>query len=528
MRTVRGPVAGQRSLASKTHPACAQLRLVLTCLLGVQNMRSPRIYFLFAALMATSAAVAQRHEHGGTIASEQVPPGEAYARGLHLLHNFEYDRALAAFRQARAADPGNVMAAWGEAMGHNHPLWMEVDVDAGRAALTQLGATPAERRAKAKSDKERMWLDAIEALYLGPTKIARDQAYNRAMEAMYERFPDDIDVRSFTALSVMGLAHNGREIVLYMRAAAMLEEAFPANPAHPGVLHYLIHAYDDPDHAPLGLRAARLYAAVAPDAGHAMHMTSHIYLALGLWLDVERTNVLAMGIVNTQRAAGGKPSTSCGHYAEWMVYALLQQGREPAATVDSCRVQVERAHAAGDPAAGRIFGSWADMAARVAVETGRPPTPPVVPASVSPLAHFWTDYARMIGDGPRQADSRRALASSGAPLISMLTKVRPDDSSTPRWVERAIAHGEALSILAEGKNEQGLTALRAAADAERALPVEFGPPALPKPSIELLADQLLKLGRYPEAAAAYRATLAAAPGRRRALTGLQAANRGTP
>ena len=482
-----------------------------------------------ASLALAPPAVAQHNEHAGSVEVERVAPGNAFAKGLYLLHNFEYERARAAFEQARTADPASVMAVWGEAMSHNHPLWMEVDVDAGLAALARLGATPAARRAKAKTDKQRMWLDAVEALYAGPTKISRDQAYNRAMEAMFARFPEDVDVRSFTALSIMGLAHGGREIVLYMRAAALLEEAYPANQQHPGVLHYLIHAYDDPDHAPLGLRAAQRYAAVAPDAGHAMHMTSHIYLALGQWPEVERANVLAMDIVNRQRAAGGKPGTACGHYAEWLVYAQLQQGRDPAAMVDSCRRQVERAAAKSDgPTTGNSFGSWADMASRLAVDTGRAPAPMAITVGEFPLARFWVAYAAMIADGPQQAAARRALAASGAPLLAGLTKNRPDDRSTPRWVERALAQGEALSALDDGRSAEGLELLRVAADAERALPVEFGPPALPKPSSELLADHLLKLGRKAEAAAAYRATLAAAPGRRRALTGLKSASSATP
>jgi len=494
-------------------------------------MTSSRRLLLLCTFFAGVAApaVAQHGEHGGSIAVEQVAPGQAFARGLHLLHNFEYERAGAAFEQARTAEPASVMAVWGEAMSLNHPLWMEVDVDAGLAALARLGPTPVERRAKAKTDKQRMWLDAVEALYAGPTKIARDQAYNHAMEAMSARFPDDVDVRSFTALSIMGLAHNGREIPLYMRAAALLEEVYPANQQHPGVLHYLIHAYDDPDHAPLGLRAAQRYAAVAPDAGHAMHMTSHIYLALGQWPEVERANVLAMDIVNRQRAAGGKPGTACGHYAEWLVYAQLQQGREPAAMVDSCRRQVERAAAARDgPTTGNSFGSWSDMASRLAVETGRAPAPMAITVGEFPLARFWVAYAAMIADGPQQAAARSSLAASGASLLAGLAKNRPDDRSTPRWVERALAQGEALSALADGRNEEGLKLLRTAAAAERGLPVEFGPPALPKPSSELLADHLLKLGRKAEAAAAYRATLAAAPGRRRALAGLKSASSATP
>lgn len=489
-------------------------------------MSNMRWLLIGAALMGAAApAVAQHGEHGGSVAGDKVAPGDAFARGLHLLHNFEYDRARAAFQQARAANPNNVMAAWGEAMSHNYPLWMDVDLDEGRAALAKLGKTSAERHAKAGPEKEHLYLAAIEALYEGPTKISRDQAYNRAMEAIFARFPDDVDVRSFTALSIMGLAHNGREIPLYMRAAAMLEEAYPANQQHPGVLHYMIHAYDDPDHAPLGLRAAQRYAAVAPDAGHAMHMISHIYLALGNWPEVERANVAAKGIVNGQRSAAGKGPNACGHYAEWLVYAQLQQGRDPVDQVEACRRQVEQAAAAKDgPMMGNSFGSWSDMASRVAVELGRAPGATPKLDEPFPTARFWTAYAAMIADGPQQAESRRTLAASGPAVLAALAKTRPNDKSTPGWIARAVAQSAALSALAEGKTEAGLAMLRAAAEAERALPVEFGPPALPKPSSELLGDHLLKLGRKDEAAAAYRATLAAAPGRRRALAGLAAAS----
>jgi len=498
-------------------------------------MRLSNGYWLLGAaqLVAATPVAAQRHEHGGAIAAEAVAPAEAYARGLYLLHNFEYDRARAAFVQARVADPTSVMAAWGEAMTHNHPLWMAVDKERGRSALARLGVTPAERRARARTDKERMWLDAVESLYAPTAKIAGDVAYNRAMEAMFARFPDDVDVRSFAALSVMGLAHKGREISLYMRAAAMLEEVFPTNLKHPGVLHYLIHAYDDPDHAALGLRAARLYGAVAPDAGHAMHMTSHIYLALGRWDEVEKANVLAMTTVNAQRAAGGRPATACGHYEEWRVYALLQQGRDPSATVDACRREGEGEVAAfaGESKLGAErsqLGSWAMMAARVAVESGRAPLPMAVPEGRFLLARFWMAYGRMIADGPQRAAAQRELTALGVPLLAALAAEQPDDTSTLRWIERAVAQGEAVAVLDAGRRNEGLRLLRQAADAERSLPVEFGPPALPKPSIELLAESLLALGRKAEAEDAYRAALAAAPGRRRAIHGVQLATTATP
>ncbi|HXG80544.1 MAG TPA: hypothetical protein VNJ05_01960, partial [Sphingomicrobium sp.] len=197
------------------------------------------------------------------------------------------------------------MAYWGEAMTYNHPLWAYQDADKGRAALARLGPTPEVRRAKARSEKEAAWLGAVEALYGSGSKLERDRSYHARMMALHESDPSDVDARGFAALATLGLASQGRDVALYMRAAALLEEAFDANPDHPGVLHYLIHSYDDPQHAPLGLRAARRYAVVAPDAGHAQHMVSHIYLALGDWKAVEATNVQAMKVVNSQRLAAG-------------------------------------------------------------------------------------------------------------------------------------------------------------------------------------------------------------------------------
>src|SRR4051812_46362637 len=219
-----------------------------------------------------------------------------FLRGLALLHNFEYGRAAAAFREAETADPGFVMAWWGEAMTFNHPVWMEQDQEAGEAVLAHLGATREERLAKAKTARERLYLDAVEALYGPGSSEARDRLYSERMGALFAAYPDDVDARAFYALSLLGLAHQGRDHALYMRAAALLEEIFPTHQHHPGVVHYLIHSYDDPVHAPLGLRAARLYGAIAPDAGHALHMTSHIYLALGLWIKVEEANERAIAV----------------------------------------------------------------------------------------------------------------------------------------------------------------------------------------------------------------------------------------
>src|ERR1700694_2983811 len=238
----------------------------------------------------------------------------AFLRGLGLLHTFEYGSAAESFREAQKIDPAFVMAYWGEAMTYTHPVWFQQDLNAARTVLQRLAPTPAERAAKAKSDRERAYLRTVEVLYGDGTKDERDFKYADAMAALAQKYPDDVDATAFYAVALLGTSHNGRDTATYMRAAALLEDVFPTHQHHPGVLHYLIHSYDDPVHAPLGMRAARLYGAVAPDAGHALHMTSHIFIAMGMWDDVIAVNRRAIDVVNRQRAERSKQPANCGHY----------------------------------------------------------------------------------------------------------------------------------------------------------------------------------------------------------------------
>jgi hypothetical protein len=484
---------------------------------------------LFLTLLASPAAA--QHQHEPLVAALAGPAHfSAYAEGLYLLHNFEYDRAAAAFRQAQVADPGNVMAFWGEAMTYNHPLWAFQDREGGRAALARLGPSPEGRQAKARGGREAAWLGAVEALYGGGDKLSRDRAYHAKMMALYEADPSDIDARSFAALATLGLASEGRDTAIYMRAAAMLEEALPAHPDHPGLLHYLIHSYDDPVHAPLGLRAARRYAAVAPDAGHAQHMVSHIYLALGDWKAVEATNIQAMKVVNAQRAAAGKPASWCGHYNEWLAYALDQQGKDSQALVDQCRAQAMEEFAKGDGgsilgAERSLFNNWAAIAVRHGVDTGRWPDFKAVPAGDGNLpGRFELAYGQLLAARNDVAVVDAALDKLRRyreRIIAAMPRERPDDHESGPWLDRAVAQGEAVSALARGDKDRGLKLLAAAAAAEAALPQPFGPPVLAKPSAELLGDELRAMGRKAEAEDAYRRNLTMMPMRQMSLTGLE-------
>jgi tetratricopeptide (TPR) repeat protein len=485
-----------------------------------------------AALFATSTPAWSQHEGHGGNAMQVVPSGtNPYVRGLYLLHNFEYSTAAAAFRDAQKADPANVMAFWGEAMTYNHPLWAEQDPAAARAVLARLGADPATRRSRARSAREAAWLEAVEALYGSGSKVERDFAYHARMEALFEADPSDIDARTFYALATLGLASQGRDTALYMKSAALLEEALPAHPDHPGLLHYMIHSYDDPVHAPLGERAAARYAKVAPDAGHAQHMISHIFLALGRWDEVERANVTASKLVNAQRAANGMPPTSCGHYNEWLAYSLDQQGENSQSLVDACGTQAIAAAAKGEDnsALGAVrnpFNNWADIAVRHGVDTGQWPTSDLgVVRDRALMGRFTLAYGKVLASRTDAAAVRAAvdqMKDYRAQIAAAMPTERPDDHESAAWLDRALAQSEAVMALASGDEERGIELLRAAAKAEAALPVPFGPPVLAKPSAELLGDELFASGRKDAAATAYRQALAAAPNRRRSVEGLKA------
>lgn len=319
-----------------------------------------------------------------------------------------------------------------------------------------------------------------------------------------------------------------------MEAAALLEEVFPAHRDHPGIVHYLIHAYDDPAHAPLGERAAADYAVIAPDAGHAQHMVSHIYLALGRWPEVEKANRQAMKVVDAQRMSRGLKPMACGHNSQWLVYSLDQQGKDGSAIVERCR-----AEALADIASLKdtsllgghrnLISNWAQMATSHAVDTGRWPDSAGLPPGDRPaMARFALAYASLLSARRSPASAQHALNEMRRLrdiIAEAMPREWPDDHETTQWLDRAVAQGEAVALLARGEHEAGFAALTQAAAAEAALSVPFGPPVLAKPSAELLGDELLARGENAAAAGTYRKALAAAPGRRLSLQGLAAATR---
>ena len=346
--------------------------------------------------------------------------------------------------------------------GHDvHPVWYQQDLPAARAVLQRLGATAEERAAKAKSDRERAYLQAVEILYGEGSKNDRDIAYANAMAAVHQRYPDDVDATAFYAVALLGTSHNGRDTATYMRAAALLEEVFPSNQHHPGVLHYLIHSYDDPVHAPLGMRAARLYGAVAPDADHALHMTSHIFIAMGMWDAVIDANVRAIAIGNARRAAAGKTPAGCGHYQTWLHYALLQKHRtdDAAKMLAACRADAFDAAYKGGPM-DTEERRLADYAVMVASQAASGAAVGASPSVMLGRAKFTLAYADAI-DAYRRGDAA-ALQGIAARLPELAkessAQMNHDNMSNPNFEQRraiVMQQVEAMQMALAGRAAQG-------------------------------------------------------------------------
>ena len=429
---------------------------------------------------------------------------EPFLRGLLLLHSFEYDDARDAFQQARRLDPEFAMAAWGEAMTHNHPVWQRQDRDAGLAALAGVTGDGA-------TDRERAYLATLAVLFGEGEKEARDDRYAEAMRQLAADNPDDLDAQTFYALALLGTAHEGRNFGTYMQAAAVLEDVFAQAPRHPGAAHYLIHAYDDPVHAPLGLRPAMLYADVAPAASHALHMPSHIYLALGMWPETAGMNERSYHAAKAGTDRRGRALNGHGwHALWWWHYAATQLDDRPLA--DSL-LAVALDHGRQDPDDPTAQAHVARTAAQHAVAYRDPSalTDPLVRAD----GGLSTRAVVALADGIGRLDVGDTLDGG----------ITADDQewASGGWAARSAALQLAGRMRLAAGDQGGLALLREAAQVESDAPLTFGPPSPVVPSSEALGWALLERGDLGDAVAAFQAALDRAPGRRQSLAGLEAA-----
>jgi hypothetical protein len=486
---------------------------------------------IFSVAAAISPAPSQ--SGFGTVSfanSGSAAAQEPFQSGMAQLHDFEYGLAAENFLKAQQIDPGFAMAYWGEAMTKNHPLWRQQDLPGAKSILERLGPSPEARASKAATAREKAYLHAVELLFGSGGKEERDAKYSDAMGALYRDQPADVDAGAFYALSVMGL-HESRDPATYMRAAAVLEEMFPEHRNHPGISHYLIHAYDDPVHAPLGLRAARLYSKVAPDAAHALHMTSHIFIAMGMWDDVISANLHALNVTNTRRKAHGRPPVACGHGTAWLEYARLQTGNKAEARqlLAACRdlAQLDTSYdATYRPVASDLdtypVGSFADMRALYLIDSQDWQDEAVdwtLPSDQFPAANLTFAYGSALAFVHRGELTKARLALAQMQAAHQQFVAQLDQHNLPAENERKRAsimeqQIQALLLDAEGKKDQSIQMLRQAASEEKNLAFEFGPPFIEKPSFELLGEALLSVGKPAEACPALQFQSTRTPGRR--------------
>ena len=431
----------------------------------------------------------------------------AFLEGVLLLHSFEFDDAAAEFKEAQEIDSDFALAYWGEAMTYNHPLWRQQDKPAALAALGRYATSSQARQSKAPTPREAAYLATLDVLYGEGAKTERDVAYMGAMERLMGAYPDDIEARAFYSLAILGSTDGERDFATYMRAAAVAQPIVDLNPNHPGAVHYIIHSFDDPVHAPLGLPAARAYSGIAPDAGHAQHMVSHIFMASGMWDDVVAANILARDVQNGRNAQLGQPSNPCGHYTAWLHYGWLQQGKVEDAErgLSECH---ERVLSGGTPGEVNYF---VNMRARQVLDMGDWDAAERFSADVDhPSYDFITGMAAI-----RKGD--RDVAQG------MLIKL--GSSTTMDNPHLRIAHMELAALIAldGGGEDLAIGLLTEASVLEETLAIEFGPPASLQPPHELLGAVYLMSDRPAEAAHAFRKALEFTPRRTNSLVGLSTA-----
>ena len=252
-----------------------------------------------------------------------------FERGVALLHSFWYDEVEKQFEQIVREDPHCAMAHWGIAMGLWHQLWNEPDEKVIAHGQEELKKAESLHAATAR---ERDYIAALDQFYGNSKKLdhhARATAYSDAMETVYQRYPDDLEAAVFYALSLLASEpEHDTTFANRKKAASILEVLFAKVPDHPGVAHYLIHSYDKPQLAQLGLPAARRYAEIAPSAPHALHMPSHIFARLGLWQDDIKSNLASIAATRKTAAMHMGGEGHQFHAMDFLVYAYLQSGRE--------------------------------------------------------------------------------------------------------------------------------------------------------------------------------------------------------
>jgi tetratricopeptide (TPR) repeat protein len=460
----------------------------------------------------TAAQLGTVHFPVSCAAAVQQP----FERGVALLHSFWYEEAEKEFVQIAIDDPQCAMAHWAVAMSIWHQLWNHPDaatIKRGRAEVKKAQSL------HPKTDRERDYISAMTSFYAGKDDYApRSEAYSKAMEGLYQRYADDREAAAFYALSLLAAEPEGdTTFVNRKKAGAVLQKLFTEEPDHPGVAHYLIHSYDKPQLAELGLPAARRYAKIAPAAPHALHMPSHIFARLGLWQDDIDSNLASIAATRKTAAMHMGGAGHQFHAMDFLVYAYLQIGRE----ADAQRV-IEEVKAM--PEMKDMYGMDYDERKYALSE---------FPAVYTLELHRWTEaaqlnpvdgavpgdraityWARGIGQARsgHSAEARKEIAELETIRKTLLEKKR-------NWLAGLVDQGrqEVAAWVAhvDGRDDEAIKTLRALAEKEE----QTGEEPSGIPAREMLADLLVEMNRPDQALAEYEADLKFNPNRFNGLYG---------
>jgi len=460
-----------------------------------------------------------------------------FLRGLAALHSFWYEEAIEAFRDSTKVDPDFAMGYWGEAMTYNHPLWSEQDIATARQVLTKIKETPRQ------TDRERAYVTAVRLLYGEGDKPARDAAYSAAMEKIYVAYPEDLDAAAFYSLSLLGMAGGTKGYRLQAKAGAVALEVYQKNPNHPGAAHYIIHAFDDPDHAILALPAARRYASIAPEAHHARHMPSHIFLQLGMWAEAAASNEAAWASSDAwMKRKNLSVNVRDYHSLHWLLYVYLQEGRynDAEKLLNLMKKVMSESTYDNKLRPGYYENNYANMAASFVIETERWNLANDLfleskPASASEQTTMSGSHGSHNATQSGGATLRTSSASVTLPLfVHGLAAAASGSGATEQNIAGLESLGKsrnsasteileleigALSASMKKDHAKALELMKKATALEESMTAPYGPPGLIKPSHELFGEILLRAGKPGEAAEQFKVALRRQPNRARSLLG---------
>jgi tetratricopeptide (TPR) repeat protein len=462
-----------------------------------------------------------------------------FDRSLALLHNFWYVRAFERFNQIAKIDPECAMAYWGAAMTYNHPFWdppSQADEKAARA-LVQKGMA-----AQKASAREKLYLAAVAELYKDAgtgTRAEHNERYREAMAAVHDKYPDD-ETKLFYGLSILGAIPEGTAGFQQQgQAAKLFEDVYSRHPDHPGVLHYLIHAYDDPEHAKQGLTAARSYAKAAAAVPHALHMPSHIFTRLGYWKESAATNLRGWEVSEADVKRAGEPGAFRDfHNLGYLEYAYIQLGRyrDAQRTVDVIASQYEELsdkktapdtpelqarHVRGRTiyaVPDRVVYGYFDMLTRLIVESGQWDKVAAIPILV-PSRDFVAVKLQWEAKSAAVRKDPGAAQAAAAQLFS-LSQEPDQDPFAKSIIGLQAKEAEAFSSEALGDADGAVSKLKEAAAIEDAIDDLSQPPYPVIPANELCGNLLLELNRPNEAVTYFQKALTRTPGRPKAILGL--------